>query len=96
MSNLAKEPVFSIYFVVATHDVPSLVGLLLREDSAFTTASPYIVVPTQLHVRPILNVTTLYDLILPLTNPGILATVMPLVLPALPTLGSFLLSIMIQ
>jgi hypothetical protein len=91
-----KTPVFNIYFVVATHNVPSLVGLLLREDSAFTTASPFIVVPTQPHGRPILNVTTLYGLILPLTNPGILATMMQLVLPALPTLGSFLLSIMIQ
>jgi hypothetical protein len=91
-----KKTVFNIYFVVATHDVPSLVGLLLREDSAFTMASPFIVVPTQPHVRPILNVTTLYDLILPLTNPGILAAMMQLVVPVLPTLGSFLLSIMIQ
>jgi hypothetical protein len=91
MSNLAKNPVLNIYFVVATHVVQSLVGLLLRQDSAFTMASPFIVVLTHLHVKPRIDVTTSYCLILPKTNPGILATMMKLVLLMLPTLAVLLL-----
>jgi hypothetical protein len=55
-------------------------------------ASPDIVVPTHLHVKPILDVTTSYGLlIIPKTNTEILATMMKLVLLVLPTLV-FLLS----
>jgi hypothetical protein len=93
MSNSAKKTVLNISFDVATHDVPNLVGLLLREDSAFTMASYFIVAPTQPHVKPIVGVTTLDGLILPQTNPGILLTMMKLVLLVLPTLVFLLLTI---
>jgi hypothetical protein len=86
MLNSAKKGVLDISFVVATHCVPNLVGLLLREDSAFTMASYFIVAPTQPHVKPIVDITTLDALILPQTNPGILPTMMKLVLLVLPTL----------
>jgi hypothetical protein len=82
-----KNFVLSISFVVAIHHVPNLVGLpLLREDSTFTMASPFIVVHTQPHVKLMLDVTTSYVLILPHPNHGTLPMMMILVLLVLPIL----------
>ena len=81
----------NITSVVATHNVPNLVDSLPKEGFAFTMASPFIVVPMQRHVKPLLDVTALDSLFLFQTNLGILPTMMKLVLLVLPTPLVFLL-----
>jgi hypothetical protein len=84
----------NIIFVVAVHDVPNLVDLLLRQDSTFTMASPFIVVLTPPYVKPILNITALYILNLPYPNLGTwprmiqVSPLLPFLVFLLPTISS--------
>jgi hypothetical protein len=60
MSNLEKKTRLEHLFRCCNSLCPNLVGLLLREDSTFTMASPFIVVhiaaACQAYIRPIVIV----------------------------------------